>query len=189
MNPTIDHPATPPSGAAVRRAVLCAYERGRLRDAALAALLSLGLVMPGVVLARLTPTAIVLAVLVGAFVFVATERGGGIARMALPATVLGWIPLGCSLVAAHLGHVCTPGGCVSLCVPLCASGGLISGAWLGRVAAREAQPLRAVLFGGAVAALAGGIGCSCVGLSGAAAMGTAVVVASTLTAAVRSGAR
>ncbi len=96
-------------------------------------------------------------------------------RAVLPALLLGVIPLACSLSAQHLGHACTAGGCMSLCVPLCSSGGLVAGLLLGRQSRHSARPLVAWLSGGALVVAAGALGCVCVGAGGVVGMSLGVL--------------
>ena len=78
----------------------------------------------------------------------------------------GVVPLALALTARRIGHVCTPEGCLSLCVPMCAVGGLIAGLVLSAAARRSPIP-GLTLAGGAIISLAvGTMGCSCVGLGG-----------------------
>ncbi|HSC89026.1 MAG TPA: hypothetical protein VLC09_17210 [Polyangiaceae bacterium] len=157
-----------------------AYERGRLREGALNALLALLLVTPGIILAGATVSSLSFAAPLALLVLAASTRGGSFAKVALPATVLGLVPLACALGASHMGHVCTLGGCVSLCLPVCSAGGLIAGGWLGRLAARDPHPLRTLALGGSLSALVGAIGCSCMGWSSTLAMASSIVLSSSL---------
>jgi hypothetical protein len=98
-------------------------------------------------------------------------RGLGRPGFALGALLLGLMPLGCASLAQTVGHVCTPGGCVSLCVPLCTSGGGLAGFLLSRMSAAQAPRARffaaKAWWGGAgLVVLTGAMGCSCVGWGG-----------------------
>lgn len=149
-----------------------AYENGRrVRAAELSApFLAIG------VLAMVTGTRVSTAIFVSlaltllAFAFLV--RGQSLGRAVLPGLLLGLVPFGCAHAAQHvpasLGHLCTGSQCVSWCIPMCAAGGLIAGAWIGRLARRAASPFVFAVGAGSLAVLTGSLGCACVGLSGVA---------------------
>jgi hypothetical protein len=149
---------------ALKKRARAAFWQGRLREAqsamALAALLVAAAVLLSGEPAMSFASGALLLVLTGAFAFLGREAG----RAVVPAMVLGALPLSCALLAPHLGHVCTGSGCVSLCAPLCASGGSVSGILLARFARAQPHPARTWLFGGSVALAAGAVGCVCAGL-------------------------
>jgi hypothetical protein len=96
------------------------------------------------------------------------------ARVLWPALLLGALPLGCALMAPHLGHICTGSGCVSLCLPMCTAGGLTAGILLSRFALAQPRPWRAWWFGAVIAIGAGAMGCACAGLPSVAGMALGV---------------
>jgi hypothetical protein len=122
----------------------------------------------------------------GAFVLVPTLvlsaallfTRGGVRRLALPAVLLGALPLLCAVGAEKMGHVCSPGGCVSLCLPLCALGGSVAGALYGRAVHRLGASLADYGAGLVLLCGTGSVGCACMGLSSIAAMGAGAVVLS-----------
>lgn len=157
-----------------------AFRRGRIGESAfilLPLLLVSGLAMVvSDMPMRTLPYAVAL-VLVGlAFSYWGRTAG----KFVLPALLLGIVPLACSLSAQAIGHVCSPGGCVSLCVPLCSAGGLVAGALLARVATHQKRPLWTFASGAAVILLEGGLGCSCVGMAGAAGMAGSLIASGAL---------
>lgn len=142
------------------------YEVSRLKWAALCAVLTLAIPAMAFILGHRPGTALVLgaalALCVGWFVW----RGKGWA-VAVPAGLrAGVIPLGFALAAQHIGHVCTAGGCTTLCVPACVAGGVLAGV-LVAISSRQSAWPRATLAGGLAVSLAiGAMGCTCVGFSG-----------------------
>jgi hypothetical protein len=147
-----------------------AFVRGRLREALLMMLVA-GLVVLGasLLVTQVTQTVglgALLLVVIGVFSF----RGGEAGNVIMPALILGLMPLSCSLAARHFGHLCTGSACVSLCIPICTAGGLAAGAVLVRFAREHARPARTWWFGAIIVAVAGSLGCACVGLSGVSGM-------------------
>jgi hypothetical protein len=82
----------------------------------------------------------------------------------------GLIPLFFAHCANQWGHVCTPYGCTSLCVPACAAGGVLAGLTVEWLARRGPRPQLTRGLGMIVAILTGGLGCACVGAFGLLAM-------------------
>ncbi len=153
-----------------------AYERSRLRFAL--TLSGAALVLPATSMLLGTPlvSGLALGVALGVLVMAATWRGGALARGALHGLEVGLVPLVLAHAARLYGHVCTPSGCTTLCVPACASGGVVAGLALEWFARRS--PLPSVVRGvGLVSAfLTGALGCSCVGASGLVALVVALGV-------------
>jgi hypothetical protein len=90
--------------------------------------------------------------------------GQGLQRAVLPGVLAGLIPLTSALCANHFGHVCTGGGCMSLCLPACILGGVSAGAVLGYWARRRSWGF--LLAASGVALLTGAMGCGCIGYAG-----------------------
>ncbi len=143
-----------------------AYERAR---GARAGLLSLPVAALSVVACGLgaRPTT---ALGVGAALVIASWfflwRGQNLGRAVLPGVLAGLVPLALSLGARSFGHVCTGSQCVSLCVPACTIGGLAAGLLIARAGRHVASRPRFYGGAGALAALVGTLGCSCVGYGG-----------------------
>jgi hypothetical protein len=83
-------------------------------------------------------------------------------RALLRGLVAGAIPLGVVLFARALGHVCTPSGCYSLCVPACIAGGAAAGLTLSRLVGSERHRLAGLAASGVFAWGVGALGCCCV---------------------------
>jgi hypothetical protein len=103
-------------------------------------------------------------------VLVLVWRGGGLAFGGATGLKAGLLPLALAHAAKSFGHVCTPAGCTTLCVPACAAGGVLAGALVEWWARRSSRPTLTRLVGACVAFLTGALGCSCVGYAGMAAL-------------------
>lgn len=160
--------------------VQAAYWRGRLREAALSALMALWVVALGVFLADSFWVAAPFALAVVVEVFVLSFVGGVSGRQALPAVLLGVLPLSTALLAGMVGHACTPSGCVSLCAPFCAAGGTVAGLLLSRMTLSSERPVISWLSGALLVTTTGAIGCACVGAGGVVGMGAGLFVSSAL---------
>ncbi len=91
--------------------------------------------------------------------------GRDAARAVLPGLAAGLVPLVFSLVAHTISHDCAGWTCL-VCIPMCASGGLIAGAavsWLGLRLRFGAVYWAAASL---LVLLVGAMGCACVGVSG-----------------------
>jgi hypothetical protein len=156
-----------------------AYERSRLRFSL--SLVPAALVLPvtSALLGTPLPSAVVLGAGLVLLLLAATWRGGALARGALNGVEVGLVPLALAHSAKLYGHVCTPAGCSTLCVPACASGGVVAGLALEWLARRSAQPNVVRGVGLVSALLTGALGCSCVGASGILALVVALGLSST----------
>lgn len=158
-----------------------AYERGRLKWAALSALplaiIPLGSFAVGHRLISSTALGAALLITSTALLW----RGQLFSKSLATGLKAGLVPLVLSHGANLYGHICTAEGCTSLCVPACALGGLVAGAIVARAAARMTAPVPALVTGGAIACIVGAFGCACVGFGGMAGMvlGTAAVISTT----------
>ncbi len=164
----------------VAGAMQAAFVRGRLREAGISAIGALVIVGLGVLLSDSYVVAGPFALAAVTQVFLLTYVGGVSGRQALPALLLGVLPLSTALLSRVVGHACTPAGCVSLCAPLCAAGGLVSGALLCRMALASPRPLLSWLSGSLLVVTTGAIGCACVGAAGVVGMGAGLLVSSSL---------
>jgi hypothetical protein len=99
----------------------------------------------------------------------------------LPGVVAGLVPLVLALCASHFHH-CDGEICVSLCIPACATGGIVAGLLVAAVGHRQGAGMPFWLASSSLALLTGAMGCSGVGSAGvgALAVGFAVGLASTL---------
>ena len=145
---------------------MAGYERTRLKHAVLAAMPTLVLPLVAFIVGgRLVPS-VVLGVSMWAAVVALGWRGQAWGLSVPAGLKAGVVPLALALTAQRIGHVCTPQGCTSLCVPMCAVGGVIAGLVISAAARRSPVP-RLTLAGGAIISLVvGAMGCSCVGMGG-----------------------
>lgn len=143
-----------------------AYEAGRLRSSIAAALPVLILPVVSWVLSGRTVmqsvlgTGLVLAVSLGLW------RGQALGRGTSLGLAAGMVPLVCAHAARLYGHVCTPTGCATLCVPACLIGGAAAGLIAVAGARRASAPGLTLATAGGVAVLTGSLGCACVGFGG-----------------------
>ena len=158
------------------------YERGRVRYAAYWGLpIGLALVAIGLVGGH-DRASVTLAFVLAAACPVILWRGSFLERAWLRGLVAGAIPLATVLGSRVFGHVCTPSGCISLCVPACAAGGAVAGLVLSRLAASERHRLASLALASAFAWSVGSLGCCCVsrGATVGAAIGLAGLAGSLL---------
>ena len=93
-------------------------------------------------------------------------RGQGFGRSVPIGLRFGLIPLGLAHLTRVYGHVCTPSGCTSLCIPACTAGGIIAGALVAHAARKSISPKLTLFAASGVAFLTGALGCACVGFGG-----------------------
>jgi hypothetical protein len=160
-----------------------AFSRGRRRDAGGAALAAALVVGLGVVASRSVWDSAPYALIVVLEVLLFVALGGVGGRRALSAVLLGTVPLSTALLSTLVGHACTPSGCVSLCAPFCAAGGIAAGGLLSRMCWKSPRPLLSWLVGATLIVSTGAIGCACVGAAGIAGMCAGVGLSSLLWAA------
>ncbi len=156
-----------------------AYERARL----LKGLRTSALVGPMLLLSfgccgnRAASIAVACALAVLATVLV--WRGGAPGRAVVPGFVAGAVSLAFPLLACPACERSVVVGAVPLAA--CVAGGLVSGAIVASFAAKVHDDRAAfVITAGAVAALAGSLGCAIVGLGGVAAMGIGLTLVAPL---------
>lgn len=152
--------------AAARRA----YERSRLGRAVAVAAPVAVLPLMSFLLGTSGASAAALGVALVGGVAVLVWRGGLLAFGGAAGLKAGLIPLAFAHAAKSFGHVCTPAGCTTLCVPACATGGVIAGVLVEWWARRSPRPNLTRALGAGVAFLTGALGCSCVGYAGMAAL-------------------
>lgn len=156
---------------AIERRAVRAFERAMLQRAALGAVPMVVAGGAAVLLARdLHQTCLIAGFVVLVSLFSFWFRRGAETAAAL-GFFAGLIPYAASLAASRLGgHVCTPGGCMSLCLPACAASGVIAAVLVARGATRRrAGPLFWVTASTMTIAT-GALGCSCAGFAGASGM-------------------
>ena len=167
--------------AQVFRAALVAYERGRIKWAALSVLPLLIIPCGSVAVGHRLMSSVVLGLALMVFGGVLLWRGQAFGRGLTTGLKAGLVPLALSHGANLYGHVCTASGCASLCVPACVLGGAIAGALVAWTASRSVAPLQVLGSGAVTACLMGAFGCACVGFGGVAGMvlGTGAALATT----------
>ena len=153
---------------------MAGYERSRLKRALLAAFPSLLLPLVAFAVGGRLMISVLLGLLIWAATVALTWRGQSWGRSVPVGLVAGAFPLGLALMAQKIGHVCTAHGCTSLCVPMCAAGGLAAGVAIAAAARRSASPATTLGCGAALALAVGAMGCSCVGAAGMLGMGVAL---------------
>lgn len=158
-----------------------AYERGRFRWAALSALPMAVIPLASFAIGQRLASSVGLGAALLVIGAVMLWRGQALGRGLSAGLKAGLVPLVLSHGAALYGHVCTPSGCTSLCVPACALGGVTAGLIVAFSAARSTAPIPVLASGAATACLVGAFGCSCVGFSGIAGMvlGTGAAICAT----------
>ncbi len=92
--------------------------------------------------------------------------GRSLKRAVLPGFGLGLVPLALALCANQFGHACMGDGCMTLCVPACAAGGLVAGIGMGVIGHRQRQGAGYWAAASLIALLTGAMGCTCVGYAG-----------------------
>jgi hypothetical protein len=143
-----------------------AYERSRLARALAVAAPVAVLPAMSLWLGTSLASASVLGVALVATVVAVVWRGGFVALAGASGLKAGVVPLAFAHAAKLFGHVCTPAGCTTLCVPACATGGVIAGALVEWWARQSPRPNVTRGLGAAVALVTGALGCSCVGYAG-----------------------
>jgi hypothetical protein len=153
---------------------MVAYEASRLRFAATVALPVALLPLTSFFLGTPATSAALLGAALVVAVALVEWRGGAAARGGINGLKAGLAPLLLAHAAKSFGHVCTPSGCTTLCVPACVAGGAVAGLAVEWLARRSPRPGLTRGLGLGVAFLTGALGCSCVGASGVAALALAL---------------
>jgi len=96
--------------------------------------------------------------------------GRDVRRAVLPGVTAGLVPLVLALCANHVHH-CTGDGCMMLCVPACAVGGLAAGLAVAGIGNQRRAGVAFWLPASGLALLTGAMGCSCVGYAGVVGLG------------------
>lgn len=158
-----------------------AYERGRLKWAAVSVLPIAVIPLASFAIGRQLITSALLGVALLAVGTALLWRGQGFGRGLTVGLKAGLVPLVLSHAANLYGHVCTANGCTSLCVPACVLGGAAAGFVIASSAIRTPARWQVIGAGAVTACLIGAFGCSCVGFGGIA--GLVLGMAVSLTAA------
>jgi len=96
-------------------------------------------------------------------------------RAVLPGVAAGLVPLVLVLCTSTM-HGCTGDGCMMLCVPACAAGGLIAGIAVATVGNRRRASAPFWLAASGISLLTGAMGCACVGYTGVLGLAAGYVV-------------
>lgn len=142
------------------------YERSRLSLGLVAAVPALAVPAVSFGLGTSAASAVGFGAALVLGLFVLEWRGGGLALGGMAGLKAGLLPLAFAHAAKLYGHVCTPAGCTSLCVPACATGGVLAGALVEHWARRASRPWLVRGVGAAVCFVTGALGCTCVGAAG-----------------------
>ncbi len=116
-------------------------------------------------------------VVLSGVVYGASVRGVDAWRGARLGALAGLLPLAASLGSEQLGMVCTPAGCSSLCVPACVASGVLAALVIAQQGRARRASREFYLSAGITATAMGGLGCACVGYTGALALAAAMFVA------------
>jgi len=151
---------------AVQRAARFRYEWSRTWRALLGFSPAVVLVIMAAWLSQRTASALAFGSLMFAIGALLLWYGRGLNRAVLPGLLAGLLPLSSALCANHMGHVCTGGACVSLCLPACIVGGVGAGLFVAFLARSKGRGVRFLLAASTLALLTGAMGCGCIGFSG-----------------------
>jgi hypothetical protein len=153
-----------------------AYELGRARHAAWAALPTLAVVAVAALMSHGRATVSVAGTALYCTAALFHWRGRHLARGVARGVAAGLVPFALAHAARTYGHLCAPGGCASLCVPACVFGGIIAGAAVALAARRSPRRWASWAATGTIAALTGALGCACVGMSGLVGLGAGLLL-------------
>lgn len=142
------------------------YELARMRRALLGFAPVLIIVAVATVFAKRPSATLGFGVAVFAVGAVFLWYGRDVRRAVLPGVAAGIVPLVLTLCANHIGHACMGDRCMSLCIPACATGGVVAGLVVAVVGVRRRGGVGFWIATSAVALLTGAMGCVCVGYAG-----------------------
>ncbi len=149
---------------AMRAAALeAAFRRGRRRNALEEALPAAGYALLALLVAGPSyalPLGLVLFAAGAALAYVGGDASTGVG----PGLRAGLLPFAFAHVASRAGHVCMAGGCTSLCMPACALGGVLGGAYVAWRLGERRSGLGGWLVATAAVAGVGLMACQCIGL-------------------------
>lgn len=168
----------------LQRLARTAYERGRFARALRLAPLVLAAAAMAVVCGQPKTLTCCLALALLPLAIGLHIRGGSAGRAVMPGLVAGWAALSLPLLLRTAGHVCFGAACMKLGLPVCALGGILSGALIGTLARRDGGGASYVAAAALIAGLSGAMGCSLGGafgivgmLAGAVAGGAPILLA------------
>ena len=147
------------------------YELARLRRALLGFAPALAIVAIAALIAKHPSTTVGFGIAMFAVGAVLLWYGRDLRRAVLPGVAAGLVPLVLTLCANHMGHACMGDRCMSLCIPACATGGVLAGLAVAAVGIRRRSGIGFWLAASALALLTGAMGCGCVGYAGLVGLG------------------
>lgn len=163
--------------AQLRRRARTRYERSRVRLALTHALLALPPMLLALLVWSRPGLTLVLSALLFAAIGLAVFRGRDAARGATAGVIAGSVPLLGLVLAPHLGHLCSGGFCMSMCVPVCFAGGALAGGYL---AWRSIKTPGSAVFwavAGVIGSVTAAMGCIPMGLGATAGMAAGFAIA------------
>lgn len=138
-----------------------AYERGRLRDAALSALPVLLLPALGIGLARGAIGAVVASVVLVVGFAILRWRGRSWSQGAVVGVIAGAVAAAAPFCIALDGSGCVGSACATWCLPVCGGAGVVAGIIVGA----RSRDGRALVSGAVIAAAAAALGCWPMGMA------------------------
>jgi hypothetical protein len=150
----------------IEQRVRVRYEVGRLRRALAGFAPVLILVAIAALVAKRPSVTLGFGVAVFAVGSVLLWYGRDVRRAVLPGLAAGIVPLVLTLCANHVGHACMDDRCLTLCIPVCAAGGVIAGLLVVIVGLRRRGRPAFWIAASGLALLTGAMGCGCVGYAG-----------------------
>jgi len=88
------------------------------------------------------------------------------ARAVLPGLLAGLLPLWLALCARHWGQACTEDECMSMCLPVCAAGGVLAGLVVSWYGALRGRTVWFWVSASGMTLLTGAVGATCAGYRG-----------------------
>jgi hypothetical protein len=142
------------------------YELARMRRALFGFAPVLVLVTLAALLGKKPSVTIAFGISVFAVGAVLLWYGRDLRRAVLPGLAAGLVPLALAVCANHIGHACMGDECMTLCIPACATGGVVAGLAVAAIGIRHHSGAAFWIATSAVALLTGAMGCACVGYTG-----------------------
>ena len=150
----------------IERRARIGYELARMRRALFGFAPVLVIVAVALLFAKRPSSTLGFGVAVFAVGTVFLWYGRDLKRAVLPGLAAGIVPLVLTLCANHVGHACMGDRCMALCIPACATGGVVAGLVVAIVGIRRRASLGFWIASSGVALLTGAMGCVCVGYAG-----------------------
>ncbi len=142
------------------------YELARARRSLLGFVPVLAVVGVAALFAKRPTSTVAFGIAVFALGVVLLWYGRELKRAVLPGVAAGLVPLVLALCANHVEHGCMGDRCMTLCIPACATGGVIAGLVVSGFGFRRRSGAPFWAAASAIALLTGAMGCACVGYAG-----------------------